>query len=181
MKDQLGQSFGLVIAFLIPGMIGVYAASFHVALISAWFGTAASQTTNVGGFLFAILASIGMGVFISGLRWLVLERWMRWEPEQAVNAAARRDDNTELVYQNLVYQFYDFYLFYANTLFALVILYVAWFADAPRTFSMGTLTRTGLLVVACAILYVSAKDSLRRFEGRRKTVLGLVQPQRESA
>ena len=88
-QDQLGKSFGLIIAFLIPGMVGLYAVSIYVPVIREWFGIAVDQSTTIGGFLFVIVASIGMGVFISGMRWFVLEHliWKRESPE--LNTAQR--------------------------------------------------------------------------------------------
>jgi hypothetical protein len=51
-QDHLTKSFGLIIAFIVPGMIGLYAASFQVPGLR--------------------VAAAGAGVFLSGLRWLVL-------------------------------------------------------------------------------------------------------------
>ena len=34
-QDQLGKSFGLVIAFLVPGMIGLYAMSLHMRMLQS--------------------------------------------------------------------------------------------------------------------------------------------------
>ena len=174
MKDQLGKSFGLVIAFLIPGMIGLYAASFYVRMIQEWFGTAASQSTNVGGFLFVVVASVGMGVFISGVRWFALERILWHRPISLPD----RTEKTEPIYQNLVHQHYYFYLFYANSLVALIVLYVAWLAATSR--SGGSIAiMSALGVGAGVILFFSAKDALGRFD-LKSSQLHVV-PARESA
>ena len=45
--DTLTKSFGLSIAFLIPGAIELYATSFFVPVVAIWFGADAS--TTVGG------------------------------------------------------------------------------------------------------------------------------------
>ena len=102
-QDQLGKSFGLIIGFLIPGMVGLYGVSLHVETIEGWFSVASTaQSSSVGGFLFVLVASIGVGVFISNVRWLVLERWI-WKREPPKHdASARKGTQTELVYQNLV-------------------------------------------------------------------------------
>ena len=71
--DNLSKSFGLTIAFLIPGAVGLYAASYFVPEIRDWFAVHDKTTVSVGGFLFVILGSIGMGVFVGAIRWAVLE------------------------------------------------------------------------------------------------------------
>ena len=185
MQDQLGKSFGLIIGFLIPGMIGLYGASLHVEIFREWFGIAANaESPTVGGFLFVVVASIGMGVFISNLRWLVLERWIWRRRPPDHDASGRRKTQTELVYQNLVWQFYQFYLFAANTMFALVLLYVAWLAAelASAGFRRGLFLPVSFLIPASYVLYENAKESLKRYNDRRSNVLQMVPTQeKESA
>ncbi len=186
-QDQLGKSFGLIIGFLIPGMVGLYGVSLHVETIEGWFSVASTaQSSSVGGFLFVLVASIGVGVFISNVRWLVLERWI-WKREPPKHdASARKGTQTELVYQNLVWQFYDFYLFAANMMFALGLLYLAWLAAEIRTAGLVVdALRMGspllLLVPACYVLYRSGKHSLERYTTRRSNVLQMVSQDKESA
>ena len=187
MQDQLGKSFGLVIGFLVPGMIGLYGAALHVEMLRTWFHIAAgAQSTSVGAVLLIVVASLGMGVFISNLRWLVLERWI-WQrtPPDLPEVHRRRETQTELVYQNLVWQYYQFYLFSANALFALVLLYGAWLVQellATDRFRLGLALPAVLLVLVGYVLYVAAKDSLDRYNKRRTSVLQLApKHERESA
>ena len=61
MKDVTITSFGLIIAYLLPGFAGLYGLSFwsvHVSLIFSTFSTSAS---NIGLFLVVILASLIIG------------------------------------------------------------------------------------------------------------------------
>lgn len=186
MQDQLGKSFGLVIGFLVPGMIGLYGAALHVEMLRSWFDIAANaQSTTVGAVLLIVVASLGMGVFISNLRWLVLESWIwRRTPPELPEAHRRRETQTELVYQNLVWQYYQFYLFSANALFALVLLYGAWLAQEMPAAGLrpGLAVPAALLVPVGCVLYAAAKDSLDRYNRRRTSVLQITPKQgRESA
>ena len=190
-QDQLGKSFGLVIAFLVPGMIGLYAGSLHVPMLQDWFAVAGRAQTTVGGFLFIIIASSGAGVFLSGVRWYFLEDWIK----RAVGVSAqhdianRRENQTELVYQHMRQQHYDFYLFYSNTLVALVVLWVSWvFSQLPVltawTFSWATARPIVVTLLGAAagwVLYESAKDAYRRYQEKRAAVLKLARKERESA
>jgi hypothetical protein len=97
---------------------------------------------------------------------------------------SRRDDKTEFVYQNLVWQFYNFYQFGANTLFALTLLYSVWLArlvgtslEQTETFPLSRVAVvTVLLAVVDYVLYQSAKNSLDRYDDRRSRVLALLPP-----
>jgi hypothetical protein len=119
--DTLSKSFGLSIAFLIPGAVGLYAASFFAPVIRDWFAVSPDGPA-VGGFLFVILGSVGMGVFISGLRWFVLDwllgeqiglTWFAQYPA-GLDLTRRKDEKAEAAYQDLIFRHYQFYQFYVN-------------------------------------------------------------------
>ena len=180
-QDYLTKAFGLTVAFLAPGMIGLYAASLWMPALQTWFGTVSSQPPSVSGFLFLNVGAAGSGVFLSGLRWLLLERTKllntlcgeRVIPDETVkdDISKRREALTETAYQNLVAQFYNFYLFYANTAIALVILYLAWVLRDVRP--VGAVAAFGVgLLVALGVLIPSACNSFKRFKDRRASLLG---------
>jgi hypothetical protein len=173
-SDTLSKSFGLSIAFVIPGAIGLYATSFFVPVVAIWFGADAS--TTVGGFLFVLLGSAGMGVFISGLRWLVLEKlttWIKPMPEQ-LDLARRKEKNNEATYQDLLLRHYQFFQFYANTPFALALLYLAWVTAGPSPRDLERALWVGLLMVlADIVLLLSAQHAIGRYEQKLTEILGL--------
>lgn len=74
--DNATKFFGYLIAYVIPGFVGLYAISLHVPQVSEWLGLARTQSTEVGGVLFAMLASLGIGVFFGGVREMLLERFL---------------------------------------------------------------------------------------------------------
>ena len=168
-QDHLTKSFGLIIAFIVPGMIGLYAASFPVPALRDWFGVASSQPPTVSGFLFVNVAAAGAGVFLSGIRWLVLEYWFWEEKDPGGRISIAERQRSEPVYQNLVAQFYDFYLFYGNTLVALILLYFAWvFTEGFHWWLAGT---NVALVVVIPVLARSACSSLDHFRRARGATL----------
>ena len=174
MQDHIGKGFGLAIAFVGPGMIALYGASLHIEVFRNWLGIGASaQPATVGGFLFAVVSAAAIGVLVSNLRWLVLERWIwRRKPPELAHSR-RRDTGTELVYQHLVAQYYVFYLCSANSLFALVLLYAAWLAHklAEPGVGLELAAPAGVLIPAGGVLYAAAKDSLNRYSKRRTSLL----------
>ena len=188
--DQLGKSFGLVIAFLVPGMIGLYAASLHVPMLHDWFAAAGHAQTTVGGFLFIIIASSGAGVFLSGVRWYFLEERIKRAAGISTKheTANRRDTETELVYQNVRQHHYDFYLFYSNTLVALVVLWASWLPSQLLALavwlSWAAVKPIVITVLGAAsgwVLYASATNAYRRYQTKRAEVLKIAPKARESA
>lgn len=65
--------FGTVIAFVAPGFIGLYALSYHVSTAKTWLDAASNKEQSVGVFLMVLLASIAIGLVISGVRQLVID------------------------------------------------------------------------------------------------------------
>lgn len=173
--DTLSKSFGLSIAFLIPGAIGLYATSFYAPTVATWFGASATSIT-VGGFLFVLLGSAGMGVFVSGLRWLVLEQltgWVKPAPRN-LDLARRKDERCEAAYQDLLFRHYQFYQFYANTPFALALLYLAWLMSGRADVTLERAIWIFILMgLADIVLLASAKHAIGRYAEKLIELLGL--------
>jgi hypothetical protein len=74
-KDLTTTSFGLVIAYLIPGFVGLYLMqSWNVGVRKA-FDAFLTAESNVGLFLLVLVASLGVGLLINSVRWFLFERW----------------------------------------------------------------------------------------------------------
>jgi len=70
-------SFGIAIAYLLPGMVGLYSLTFWSARLGPIFTTFLTAESNVGLFLLVVMASLAVGLLVNFLRWLVFERWRR--------------------------------------------------------------------------------------------------------
>jgi hypothetical protein len=162
MGDDLSKAFGLTIAFLLPGLVGLYALSFFEPRILDWFGLAAQQEASVGGFLFVVVSSIGTGVFVSGLRWLSID-WIFGAPPAVESKQRTKDQQTEQIYQDIRIQHYQFYQFYANMLCALVLTYIAWFVTVRPVWA-DALIRLSVLVVAGIVLLLSARNAVHNYD-----------------
>ena len=75
MKDVTVTSFGLVIAYLLPGLIGLYGLVFWSKTFKEMFSTFLTSESNLGLFLIVVLASLAIGLFANGVRWLLFEVW----------------------------------------------------------------------------------------------------------
>ena len=122
MQNQLVGSFGRTIAFVIPGMISLYALAFFAPELHVWFGL--TQPPTIAGFLFVVLGSIGLGVFVSGIRWLLFDWFLM--PKVNIDNGNRINKDTEAAYQALIANHYQFYQFYMNSAVSIILLFLAW-------------------------------------------------------
>ena len=172
--DQTSKSFGLVIAFLVPGFLGLWALSYFDSTAAKWLGTAAEKETTVGGFLFVLVASIGIGVFLSGARYFVFDKFLLKDLGGPPDLDDAKRKELEASYQSIKADYYQFYQFYANTAVAVVLVFCAWWATKkPPSGEVAVIA--GVALVVEVVLYLSARDSLNKYHRRTKKLLGLAQ------
>ena len=73
LKDVTITSFGLLIAYLLPGLVGLYGLSFWAPPLQTAFGIFLTSESNVGLFLIIVLAALVVGLLAHGVRWLIFE------------------------------------------------------------------------------------------------------------
>lgn len=163
-----GITVGTVIAFVAPGFITLGAAAYHVPMAEAWITAAAHSDQNVGVFFFILLASLSLGVVVSGIRALILDpiyfRGLRWvkpikRPEVKVGMLA--EPSRLAAFEGAVEGYYKYYQFYANSFIALVVFLLA-HATAPGA-SPWTMVYWGILILALLALFFSARIELSRY------------------
>jgi hypothetical protein len=166
MKDDLPKSFGLLIAYLLPGVVGLWTLSYFAPFIREWFGAAArtkpeggieGATSSVGGFLFVVLGSIGVGLSVQAIRWLAYERFLlvkktRWRRNYPKLDHAARKTETEAAYAALIDNHYRYYQFYSNTSVTIPLLYaVWWFKSHPP---MHSVVGWGVAVILAELILI---------------------------
>lgn len=73
MKDITSTTFGLIIAYLLPGLTGLIALSFWCKPIQGYLKIFLSADSSVGLFLIIILFAIVISLEVSVVRWLIFE------------------------------------------------------------------------------------------------------------
>jgi hypothetical protein len=73
MKDVTSTSFGLLIAYLLPGLVALYAFSLWLNSIQSQFKVFLTAESNVGLFLLVVLAAITLGLQVTAPRWVLFE------------------------------------------------------------------------------------------------------------
>ena len=165
---QVEQTFGLLIAFVFPGMIGLYGLSLHLPIVESWL-----HAPEITEFLLLIIAASGVGAFLSVVRWAIFEKMLRtWFPEPE-DDDRKHDDSLEQSLQGIIMQLYRYYQFCANTSVAAVTYYVAWLLSPEATGSRMAIFGFIVLVLLVGVLSWSAYDSWGRDQkARRQLYLG---------
>lgn len=73
MKDLTTTTFGLIIAYLLPGLFGLYTCSFWSPAISAQFEAFSKAESNAGLFFLVVLFALFVGLQLTAFRWVIFE------------------------------------------------------------------------------------------------------------
>jgi hypothetical protein len=166
MRAATSESFGLLIAYLIPGFITLWGLSRFWPEIESWLGTSAAECETIGGFLYGTVAAIAAGLTVSTIRWLVIDPIHHWtgikQPEWNFQTFHARTTGFEV----LIEIHYRYYQFYANCLVAFLFAFMAHWLSA------GFDWRELLVVVALtALFFAGSRDTLSKYYGRVATML----------
>ena len=161
---QVEQTFGLLIAFIFPGMIGLYGLSLHVPIVESWL-----DAPEITEFLLMIIAASGIGVFLSVVRWAIYEELLgRLFPKTATAPRTQHDDSSEQSLQGIIMQYYRYYQFCANTSVAVTGYYLAWLLSPQAAGARMAVFGLVALLFLVAVLSWSAYDSWRRDQTARQ-------------
>lgn len=171
MKEVSSSNFGLLIAFLLPGFMVLWGASYFSETVKHWLSGSNASAPTVGGFMYVTLASVAAGVTASTVRWAVIDTIHHWTglPRPRWDFFRLRDNVG--AYNLLNDNHYRFYQFHGNALIALLFVYVA------RRVDEGVFTaRVGWFdlgfAILSVILFVGSRDTLRKYYVRVSQLLG---------
>ena len=171
------KNFGVLIAFLLPGLVTLLGIAPYSATVRSWFGTPATAAPTVGGFLYVTLAAIGLGMTTSVIRWLVLD-WLHHHtgirpPEWDFSGLQDNLDG----FMALVENHYRYYQFYGNMLVAQVITAIG-YAVRPTLPSEESRLVLPIILGLTALFYVASRDTLAKYYDRAGTLLRAAQTPR---
>ena len=171
MKQVSSENFGLLIAYIVPGLTALWGASYLSATIRSWMSGPAIHGPTIGGFLFATIAAVGTGLVVSTIRWALIDTL-----HHATGLSRPRWDFARLqehfdVYDRLERNHYVFYQFYSNMI---VALFIAYFARRIGlgfwSLSVGW-TELGFLFLVVVFL-AGSRDTLAKYYTRVEQLIG---------
>ena len=171
LKDLSSANFGLVIAYLLPGLVALWGASYFSPTLQAWLGTRPSDAPTVAGFLYVTPAAIGAGITVSTIRWMLLDTIHHWTGIRRPDFDYARLECNIQAFDLLVRHHYDYYKASANGLVAVAFTYLA--HRTATGFSTTPLTATDALILLLGVvLFVGSRNNLKNYYGRVEMSLG---------
>ena len=166
--EKLGLNFGTVIAYLIPGFIGLCGLAKYVDTFDALLGSE-KRVPEASALLPITLIALAIGSIINAISWAIIRPLITLSgvsrPANLNYAELQKDDIP--IYDLIVEGNFRYHQFYANTLVAILLLTPAWLV---RPF-IGNVIRDISFFVVTAILFLAARDSLQRAYVRFEALL----------
>ncbi len=156
--EKLGIEFKLIIAYLVSGIIGLYAVSLHVPTVHKLLGGDTHSPIGTGIVLVVIL-SIGVGIIINAVTWATIRPLIELLGTKRPDLPYHRlNKNLMYAYSELLEGNFRFYQSYSNILTSLLLLLTS-IILSEEELNMNFLL-TG--AIFCGILFFAARDSLGR-------------------
>lgn len=157
------RNFGILIAYIIPGWIGLLGLAYVYPLFQTWLSGSLETSPTVGGFLFSALASIALGTGFSTVRWLVLDPLVTLTLKPCPQPDFQQLRHSHEAMRLLIDSHYRYYQFHGNLIVASLI------AVSCRWNAIGFSPQEGFgLAVVILILLAGARDTKSKYD--QKTV-----------
>ena len=171
MNNLSARNFGLVISYLLPGLVALWGVSYFSPTLQTWLGSRPSDSPTVAGFLYVTLAALGAGMTVSTIRWMVLDTIHHFTGIRRPDFDYARLEENIHAFDLLVRHHYDYYKFNANSLVAVTFTYLAHrtatgFWTKPMNWTEALVFLLGL------VLFVVSRDNLKNYYRRVQMSLG---------
>ena len=171
MKDSSITNFGLLIAYILPGVTTLWGLSDLVPDIADWLGTRPEDAPTIGGFLYITLVSVLAGLTVSTLRWILIDTLHHFTGVSRPNLDFSRFEQSVTAYDTLIEIHYRYYQFYANMVVALTIVWAARYLSA--SLATGEWNAAAIIFPALILLFwAGSRDTLRKYYARTGQLLG---------
>lgn len=172
MKDVTSTSFGLLIAFLLPGIIGLYSLSFWSATLRSVFATFLTAQSSVGLFLLVLCAAVALGLQITAVRWLIFEQPLSKEKRLAKEDFAKLQTEAKLAsFRAAVDEHYRYHQFWGGMAIVLPIGFFGLVSDAWNGPAWRVLVLVLVAIAAEAVTVTVARVAYELYVARAKGIL----------
>ena len=166
------RQFGLIVAFLIPGFIGLAGFAPLIPVVAEWLRPVNLGDFGIGPTIYALMAATAVGMILSCIRWLVVDHLLQWLGIPAPALDFRLLENRLEALDYLCDNHYRYYQFYANTLVAILWAYfVNRLLQTSPLLGYGTDLGVGFL---CVVLFLGSRDALSKYRVRASQLIGQV-------
>ena len=170
MADVTSTSFGMIIAYILPGFTALYSASFWSPKVQHLFDQFVTGESNGGRFLLVILVSLIVGLELSIVRWAVFEKWIcRKECLTPDDFIGLRKEEQLTAFRAAVDEQYRYHQFFGGMTFAIPVYLVGYIRTSIC--SWGTVLLAFGLFLLWALTAVAAKVGWSNYVTRSRSIL----------
>jgi hypothetical protein len=171
MNTLSNENFGLVIAYILPGFVALWGVSFFSPTVESWITVSQQGAPTVAGFMYVTLASIGTGLTVSGVRWLIIDsiHHVTGLVRPAWKFVNLDDKLKGFITLNEAH--YRYYQFFSGMFVAVAFTYSAWLVwngKGLRAVGWANLH----FVVLETVLFANSRDTLAKYYSRVAQLLG---------
>jgi hypothetical protein len=173
MKDLTSTSFGYVIAFLLPGLCGLYALSYWSGAVDQLLQPAIKADATVGPSVILLLIALGIGLCVSAVRFFVFEKFLCRKHHFPPDMFGKLTKENRLVsFKAVVDEQYRYHQFYGGCAVVLVVVVAGWLHNHLHTASCGKIVLIVLAFMALEWMLVqTATDAFKRYAARGTTIV----------
>src|SRR5258708_17169689 len=164
-KELSSTSFGYVIGFLLPGLLGLYALAYWFPDIRSLLEPAASKDATIGPSFLLLLSALTVGLLTSAMRFFVFEKWLCKEHSFQKDMFKELAKEQKLpAFKAVVDEHYRYHQFYGGCAIAFIVLFPKWlwgnwhFFHCPVRFIL-----IAIFALFEWLLVVTAKDAFIRY------------------
>lgn len=159
MRDVTTTSFGLVIAYLLPGLLGLYSLGFWSTTVEQVFDKLMKAQSNVWVFLLVILTSLMIGLWTSVVRYLLFERWgifKRYIPDRldSEDFARHWDEPKFFAFRAMHDEHFRHHQFWGGMAVVLPLYYLGWLKTSWSTMGFSGFIFSALLLIGVEVVNI---------------------------
>jgi hypothetical protein len=170
MQSISNDTFGPLIAYLVPGATALTGLSPFLPVVQTWLEGTATNAPTIGGLLYLSLASLAAGMTISAVRWAAIDTLHARTGLRPPKLNFARLPGKVEEFRLLIEIHYRHYQFYANMLVAVLVAYLGYRihvgAAAPG------LTDLAVFVLE-PVFFLASRDTLRKYQQRSRQLLSV--------
>lgn len=173
MKDITSTSFGFIIAFLLPGLVGLYGVAFWSPPTRQILRTFLTVQSNVGLFLLAILAALIIGLLVTAFRALIFERWFHnLDHLDPADFAGLATEAKLVAFRAAIDEHYRYHQFWGGMTVVMPVSYVGWIKESWNALSAASILLTFVVFMVVEVVSAwAAVDAYQRFVARAGRIL----------
>jgi hypothetical protein len=130
-NDLTSTSFGYIIGFLLPGLLGLYALAYWSAPAAQFMGPALKADATLGPSAILLLIALGVGLCLSAVRFFLFEKLLcrKYTFPPDMFSKLRAEGRLES-FKAVVDEHYRYHQFYGGCAVAVIVLYAGWLPRA---------------------------------------------------